>query len=150
MSYNKDQVSGAWKLISVQSWLCDLVFIIWCNRGDYDIQILMACSKSQTHFEGKKQRMFQKRKIKHILKTKLLLNQWRPWLTDLKNVFMRLPVNITENKLINKHRLHSKFLQIPVKSLQVFQRDVNLNFSAFRDKSTYKITFIWLSLFCIK
>lgn len=54
MSYNKDQVSGAWKLISVQSWLCDLVFIIWCNRGDYDIQILMACSKSQTHFEGKK------------------------------------------------------------------------------------------------
>lgn len=54
MSYNKDQVSAAWKLISVQSWLCDLVFIIWCHRGDYGIQILMACSKSQTHFEGKK------------------------------------------------------------------------------------------------
>lgn len=150
MSYNKDQVSAAWKLISVQSWLCDLVFIIWCHRGDYGIQILMACSKSQTHFEGKKkQRMFQKRKIKHILKTKLLLNQGRAWLTDLKNVCMRLPVNITENKLINENRLHSQFLQIPVKSVQV-QRHVNLNFSAFRDKSTYKIAFIWLSLFCIK
>lgn len=28
MSDNKDQVSGAGKLISVQSWLCYLVFII--------------------------------------------------------------------------------------------------------------------------
>lgn len=65
MSYNKDQVSGAWKPISVQSWLCDLVFIIWCNRGGYDIQLLMTCSKSQTHFEGKKkQRMFQKKENK--------------------------------------------------------------------------------------
>lgn len=102
----------------------------------------MTCSKIKPILKEKKQRMFQKRKIKHILKTKLLSNQGRAWLTDLKNVFMRLPVNITENKLTNEHRLHSQFLQIPVKSDQFFQRDVNLNFSAFRDKSTYKIAFI--------
>lgn len=54
MSYNKDQVSGAWKPISVQSWLCDLVFIIWCNRGGYDIQLLMTCSKIKPILKEKK------------------------------------------------------------------------------------------------
>ena len=86
--------------------------------------------------------MFQKRKIKHMLKTKLLLNEGRARLTDLKNVFMQLSVNVPENKLINEHRLHSPFLQTPVKSVQFFQRDLNLNYSAFRYKSIYKIAFI--------
>lgn len=54
MSYNKDQASGAWKPISVQSWLCDLVFIIWCNRGGYDIQLLMTCSKIKPILKEKK------------------------------------------------------------------------------------------------
>lgn len=102
----------------------------------------MACSKSQTHFEGKKTKDVSEKENKTYIENQTSFKSMETRLTDLKNVFMRLPVNITENKLINKHRLHSKFLQIPVKSLQVFQRDVNLNFSAFRDKSTLKITFI--------